>query len=299
MKKLFSTIFVVLLVLCMASTALATGWPQIVEPAEATGNFTLKITALEYEKTNATGGSYYREWSGAVVEGTKVRFVVTMTTPETVPANFDTLALDIAVTNITLTEGEIHHDGFVANQTYTYFYAGFVTQSGDANATAKLSIGRKFVDKAFTFTVNGTAFVVTHNDDNYLVAIPTGAVKFMVNDAQKITNIYVGEKVVTYALDGSVNLTADEQKVLATVYEVLGFSLDGTLGYMYEDGFTALYGGADSLTVAYTYKGGAVVVTNPTVEPPQTGDAYSPAGYIMLALALAVAVTMAVRKVRN
>ncbi|HWQ57662.1 MAG TPA: LPXTG cell wall anchor domain-containing protein, partial [Clostridia bacterium] len=80
-------------------------------------------------------------------------------------------------------------------------------------------------------------------------------------------------------------------------FKKLGFSYEGA-NYISEKHFEKYFGTIIEKTAKITYPSGTVVVTNPTVEPPQTGDATTVAGFAMIALALVAAAVVTVRKVR-
>jgi LPXTG-motif cell wall-anchored protein len=67
---------------------------------------------------------------------------------------------------------------------------------------------------------------------------------------------------------------------------------------MTEAHFAKYFGTISETSVKITYPSGAVVVSPPSVEPPQTGDAGTLVGFVMIALALAAAGYALVRKVR-
>jgi len=68
--------------------------------------------------------------------------------------------------------------------------------------------------------------------------------------------------------------------------------------YMTEDHFTKYFGTIMETSVKIVYPSGAVVVAPPAVTPPQTGDATTVVGFVMIALALVAAAAVTVRKVR-
>jgi len=80
-------------------------------------------------------------------------------------------------------------------------------------------------------------------------------------------------------------------------FKKLGFSYEGA-NYISEKHFEKYFGTIIEKTVKITYPSGAVVVSPPSVEPPQTGDAGTLVGFVMIALALAAAGYALVRKVR-
>jgi LPXTG-motif cell wall-anchored protein len=80
-------------------------------------------------------------------------------------------------------------------------------------------------------------------------------------------------------------------------FKKLGFGYSGA-NYITEDHFTKYFGTIAETSVKIVYPTGAVVVAPPTVEPPQTGDSGTFAGFVMIALALVAAAFVTVRKVR-
>ncbi len=80
-------------------------------------------------------------------------------------------------------------------------------------------------------------------------------------------------------------------------FTALGFGY-ADAKYMSEDHFTKYFGTIMETSVKIVYPSGAVVVAPPAVKPPQTGDATTVVGFVMIALALVAAAAVTVRKVR-
>ncbi len=87
------------------------------------------------------------------------------------------------------------------------------------------------------------------------------------------------------------------KKVFDNYFAMLGFTYDGA-NAMTAEHFTKYFGTIDEVVNTLVYPAGYVTVTNPTVEPPQTGDATTVVGFVMIALALVAAAVVTVKKVR-
>jgi len=80
-------------------------------------------------------------------------------------------------------------------------------------------------------------------------------------------------------------------------FAMLGFEYAGA-NAMTKAHFVKYFGTIDEVVNTLVYPAGYVTVTNPTVEPPQTGDATTVVGFVMIALALVAAAVVTVKKVR-
>lgn len=68
--------------------------------------------------------------------------------------------------------------------------------------------------------------------------------------------------------------------------------------YITKANFTEAYGTIAEQTAVLTWPAGYVTVTNPNAQPPQTGDATTVVGFVMIALAVVAAAVVTVKKVR-
>jgi len=92
----------------------------------------------------------------------------------------------------------------------------------------------------------------------------------------------------------------DYLDIFEEVLDALGFEWDGTTKYMHESHFIELFGAGVSISHTLIWKAytAELLVPDPTT-PPQTGDAASIVGFVMIALALLAAAAVVVKKVRT
>ncbi|HWQ58671.1 MAG TPA: hypothetical protein VN540_06590 [Clostridia bacterium] len=118
---------------------------------------------------------------------------------------------------------------------------------------------------------------------------------------------------VTRAVNGDITFRNKTTSAVITPadttnYPTLKAAFDAyftALGFGYADAkymtpahFDKYFGTIAEVSKTITYPSGAVVVAPPTVEPPQTGDATTVVGFVMIALALVAAAAVTVKKVR-
>jgi hypothetical protein len=102
-----------------------------------------------------------------------------------------------------------------------------------------------------------------------------------------------GGDIITPAATGYAAIKA----AFDAYFTALGFPY-ADAKYMTQAHFTTYFGKILETSVKIVYPSGAVVVAPPAVEPPQTGDATTVVGFVMIALALVAAAAVTVKKVR-
>ncbi len=111
-----------------------------------------------------------------------------------------------------------------------------------------------------------------------------------------ITFRHLGTNAVYTPADTSGVYTA-LKALFDMTFKTLGFKYAGS-NYITEKHFEKYFGIIKETSVKIVYPSGAVVVAPPSVTPPQTGDATTVVGFVMIALALVAAAAVTVRKVR-
>lgn len=202
--------------------------------------------------------------------------------------------------------------------------------NGEAKATADISFNNKWVGSSFgwdndadgidefevvTFTDGtGNWFIIRELDadgvftDNALW-IPVDGKKV---DEGRVFRLRLGStfyavsqntstEAITFSYGAGLILTGTEHtdalKVFNKFFKALGFEYKETK-YMTEDHFTKYFGPIASGTDSVTYAPGAIIVDPNAPKPPQTGDATTVVGFVMIALALIAAAAVTVKKVR-
>ena len=318
MKKFFTVLLTLIVIFAFTGSAMAAGWNQEVSPAEPKDEFKLSITKLEYNPSAvAAVSSYWKEYTGSVVKNTMVRALVTLEIPardelsDVIADNLkdDAFKLQFKGKNIKITSvNQIGNPGKFGTTitggspgtTYQYMIVGVVEGDGDAAIEATLSFGVPFRNGQFFYNYAGDTYTVTHSGDTFEVKVGNDAVSFKVNSTDRIESINVdvnGEKHdYLYKLTGEVDLPEVHLKVLQKVYASLGFTFDGVVGYMYEQGFIATHGHGFTMTQVANYNGSVAVVTPGQMELPQTGDAPSIVGFTMLGVAAVACAIIVIRK---
>lgn len=147
------------------------------------------------------------------------------------------------------------------------------------------------------------------------------ALIFDVDDNDKIQRIFLGSlfsfleetppyqvfldangRIAFKALGASVQEGDDDYADLKEMYDFfmgsLGFKWDGTTKYMNEELIIANLLPKFSNKATVVFPAGYPAVVNPSVAPPQTGDASTAVGFAMIVLALVAAAVVTVKKVR-
>ncbi len=164
-------------------------------------------------------------------------------------------------------------------------------------------------------TVTDEFLIVKNNDANDSLLFPTDddnkgkvdatremiltydGVEYAVN--RSVTNdITFRDGTYVYNPGDTSGVTYAKLKtVFDSFFTALGFGYPEAK-YMTEEHFTKYFGTIMETSVKIVYPSGAVVVAPPAVTPPQTGDATTVVGFVMIALALVAAAAVTVRKVR-
>lgn len=321
MKKFFAVLLTLVVVFAFAGSAMAMGWNQEVFPVEPKDEFKLSITKLEYNPAaGAAGSAYWKEYTGSVVKNTMVRALVTLEIPaadklsDVTVANLDVLKLQFKGKNIKITSVDQYIGNSVTSlgavttipggtpgTTYQYMIVGVVEDNGAAAIEATLSFGVPFREGRFSYSHAGDVYTVTHSGNIFSVSDnKTGVVIFEVDSTSRIKSVKVdvnGEtREYLYKPTGEVALPEAHQKVIQKIYASLGFTFDGVFGYMHEQGFIATHGHGFTMTQVANYNGSAAVTTPGQIEIPQTGDAPSAIGFMMLGTAVAACAVIAIRK---
>ncbi|OQA72077.1 MAG: hypothetical protein BWY35_01735 [Firmicutes bacterium ADurb.Bin248] len=219
------------------------------------------------------------------------------------------------------------HKGHV----HGFEYWGKANKPGASGASVSASIGfyNSWVGGVFAWDNDADGvdeFLVTHTDGVYTIsAVGTSyAISFPVVEATgKIDvtrEIVFSYNSANYAITTAVNQPISFRNLATnavvtssepTLYQALlsGFNaFFSALGFGYADAkymttahFDKYFGRIASTSVGVTWPYGTVttvVVAPPAVQPPQTGDATTVVGFVMIALALVAAAAVTVRKVR-
>jgi len=188
---------------------------------------------------------------------------------------------------------------------YNVWDAGVFAWDNDADGEDEF-----FVDH----TVPDEFLIVKNNADYDSLLFPTDDTTGKVDATREMILTYDG---VEYAVNRSVtnditfrdgtyvynpgDTSGVTYATLKTAFDsfftALGFGYPEAK-YMTEDHFTKYFGTIMETSVKIVYPSGAVVVAPPAVTPPQTGDATTVVGFVMIALALVAAAAVTVRKVR-
>jgi len=142
------------------------------------------------------------------------------------------------------------------------------------------STGKVDVSREILLVVDGVEYAVTRS--------VTSELTFRNTSTNAVTSV-------------STNGYTALKSAFDSYFTALGFGYSEAK-YMTEAHFTKYFGTIMETSVKIVYPSGAVVpsavVTPPAVQPPQTGEAASLIGFVMIALALLAAAVVSVRKVR-
>ena len=211
---------------------------------------------------------------------------------------------------------------------YEYWAKG-VAAGKDGVVTAAIGFYNVWKTGVFGWDNNADGndeFTVTHNAGEYVIAkagTTASSILFpIVESTGKIDTsrqIFLGygadEFAITRAVNGEITFRDTATNYVFTpgdttgvTYAALKTAFDAifaALGFGYEDAkymteahFSKYFGTISETSVKITYPSGAVVVSPPAVEPPQTGDAGTVAGFVMIALALVAAAVAVKKKIR-
>ncbi len=204
-----------------------------------------------------------------------------------------------------------------------YMFVFAAASAADVVATMTISAGddelaatfvySKVVVTADATTLNGCDFIFKTTDQDALL--------FDVDSADKIQRVFLLNGGVYYQVlvdvngvisfkDGNASIqvgdpateTLPAYATLKGRYDffmgALGFAWDGTAKYMNEDLIVDNLVKGASGSASATFPAGYQSIVDPTVKPPQTGDASTVVGFVMIALALVAAAAVTVKKVR-
>jgi LPXTG-motif cell wall-anchored protein len=179
-------------------------------------------------------------------------------------------------------------------------------------ATANFKYGGTTINAAAA-VVDGTLGTTTFP----FIVTATDAMRFETSTSTaKIQRVYLVYGAITYQVlvdvngvisfkngtNPSIQVGDTDYAAMKARYDffmgALGFSWDGTAKYMNAALILKnLIPGATG-TVGVTFPAGYQSIVDPSVQPPQTGDATTVVGFVMIALALVAAAVVTVKKVR-
>lgn len=302
MKKLFSILTVFIFLFAFSTSALAVGWEMLPTQVTAQESFNLKVTKVDPVPLQGYAGPYYREFTGQVIKGSRIAFIVTFTVPKDIDVELlQTFNLTVKGKNIQLDTATPTNlpTTVEPEKTYNVMYTGYVVDTGATSVSAQITMGYKFNANRFSFSTNSSDFVVEHIGNNYRVSTIGGWVDFIVDNKDKITDIDVNDIPLTYKVDGTLNLDEVNKTVLNSVFNALGFTLDGNTGYMYESAFTSRFGSPYTETSYGVYVENVIIPSDQVIDIPQTGDRSTIIGWAMLAAGLVLATTVIILKKRT
>jgi len=259
MKKFFACILAALLLACSPAFA-SVGWDA--SAPEKAAPCTVKVALYEYTPTVQYGGSYYAPFTGVVQPGTLVRFAVTADIAEGV--DLEKLTLEVKCSNMSMQAPEM----VLNHGKNTFEFVGLVEGKGAATVTATLKYKGLTVAEMPRIAVDGNTFTFDK-------------VSFVCDENGKISYVaYNGRKLVR-DLSGNLDLTAEELKDLNKTLAWLGWSLDGSFGYMSEAAIEKHMGGAWEVKAQGIFGAETSLSVGENVSIPQTGE---PAGMAAFAL---------------
>jgi len=169
----------------------------------------------------------------------------------------------------------VHADGTDAAKNITKF-AIYSSKTDNSYILFPVKDGKVDVTKEIELVIKGTKY--------YVNRATTADITFRPAD---------GGDIITPAATGYAAIKA----TFDAYFTALGFPY-ADAKYMTQKHFTTYFGTILETSVKIVYPSGAVVVAPPAVEPPQTGDATTVVGFVMIALALVAAAAVTVKKVR-
>jgi len=197
-----------------------------------------------------------------------------------------------------------------------------ITISAGDDELAATFVYNKVVVTADKTTANGCDFIFSTTTDLRCGQRRTeDALLFDVDSADKIQRVFLLNGTTYYQVlvdvngvisfkDGNASIqvgdvangTLPAYATLKARYDffmgALGFAWDGTAKYMNEDLILDNLVKGASGSASVTFPAGYQSIVDPTVKPPQTGDASTVVGFVMIALALVAAAAVTVKKVR-
>jgi len=201
-----------------------------------------------------------------------------------------------------------------AEQTVKLMYVFAAASAADVVATVTITAGNTTLPATFLYQgVEITAAAASAT--SYTFTTDDGVMTFETNSADKIQRVFLNDGTTTYQVlvdingvisfkDGIASIQVGDTgyTALKGLYDffmgALGFSWDGTAKYMNDDLIllNLIKGATGSASVKFP--AGYQSIVDPTVNPPQTGDATTVVGFVMIALALVAAAVVTAKKVR-
>ena len=207
------------------------------------------------------------------------------------------------------------------NTVFTLEYWAKGKAKAEAKATATIGFYNEWnaaTPNVFTYLdkTGKTVMTVIHNGNQFGINVGTNYLLYTVTAAGKVDDTvpvkfgYGGDEY--YIVRPTTNTIGfrlgDVNTVSGTEYEKMKKAFDGILAalgfgydeakYITEDHFTKYFGTIMEGSSSYVWPQGAVITDPNAPKPPQTGDATTVVGFVMIALALVAAAAVTVKKVR-
>ncbi|MEA5059121.1 MAG: hypothetical protein EOM66_01165 [Clostridia bacterium] len=304
MKKLFSIVLAVAMVLSVASVAFAGAWDKAAPASDAFG---YKIEVVKFTRsTGALGSSTYNvDPNATAVNGADVYFAIKLTVPDlkatdNVRINAKATVSFTAIGGAATPVADLDISALAAG---VYYYDN-ATQTFDT--ISNLSP----VSPVYNFTCQDTE---TAKVSAKVVSERPLAGPFTVGDytvSTTATTVIFADSTaantVTFTRDSSngkvsaVAVAGTDAQFVAKLYTYLGITAadisDGKV-YMSDDNLRAFAGFAYKTTSEATWKANSTpIILDPTISIPKTGDNASVIGFAMIMVAI-VAAAVAVKKV--
>jgi len=202
----------------------------------------------------------------------------------------------------------------VAEQTAKFMFVFAAASAADVLATISITAGDTTLPATFLYK-GVTITAAKASATTYTFTTTTGVMTFEVGAGDKIQRLFLNNGTTNYQVlvdingvisfkDGAASIQVGDgaYAALKTLYDffmgALGFQWDGSVKYMNSDLIllNLIEGASGSASVKFP--AGFQSIVDPTVQPPQTGDATTVVGFVMIALALVAAAAVTVKKVR-
>lgn len=315
MKKLFAIVLATVLVLGIASSALAFTWNQAPTTSDAFG---YKVEVVKFTRsTGALGsGNYNADANATAVNGADVYYAIKLTVPD-LAADNATRENAKATVKFTAIAGGYSYSGLDISglSAGIYYYTNPSTAPADNGATAFKTISELgnvspvYASKCQdTDTAQVYAKVVSERPldqefkaGSYYVTAPNSTSVVFADKASTATPT----NVVTFTRDASsgkvssVAVTGSDAQFVAGLYDYLGITgADIAAGkiYMSDNNLRAFAGFAYKTESSATWKANSTpIILDPTVRIPKTGDHASVLGFALMMAAI-IAAAAALRK---
>jgi LPXTG-motif cell wall-anchored protein len=206
-----------------------------------------------------------------------------------------------------------------STQTLKYMYVFQAADAADVVASITITAGAVALPTTFLYkSVQVTAAADTTGCGDWMFTAGSDKAIFDTDSSDKIQRMFIASGTAVYQVlvdvNGAISFKNGNASIqygdagysaLKTIYDffmgALGFQWDGTVKYMNAALIVKNLVKTASGSASVTFPGGyqsIVTPTDPTVQPPQTGDATTVVGFAMIALALVAAGIVTVRKVR-